>query len=184
MKFVLWCRANDNIDVLINKLSELIVQHITILKSYTNRCPRKFILGSFTEINPLASYLSVPFQSLYTIGVTGLAMAAPLFGPLQKKCKSCSQTLPTPVRIAFSSTRGGGFGDICHVSVFSTGIHAEPIELQSCNYTIGGYQTPNMCKANRWFRLIQSVEIPAAMEGAGRQQDFKYSRINTNSTKP
>jgi len=78
----------------------------------------------------LKSYLFVPFQSLYTIGATGLAMATPLFGPLQKNCKSCSQTLPTPVQIAFSSTRGGGFGDICHVSVFSTGIHAEPIELQ------------------------------------------------------
>ena len=40
-----------------------------------------------------------------------------------------------------------------------------------------------MCIANRWLHLIQSIEIPAGTEGAGRQKDFKYGRISTNSTK-
>ena len=30
----------------------------------------------------------------------------------------------------------------------------------------------------------ETVRFPAAMEGAGRQQEFKYGRINTNSAKP
>ena len=75
---------------------------------------------------------------------------------------SHSQTQPTPVWIASGIAQGR---TVYRVFMLSAGICANRYCTQSYNI------------ANRWLCVIQSIV-------AGRQEDFKYIRISTNSTKP
>ena len=71
---------------------------------------------------------------------------------------------------------------------FTMGTGGRYITMLTADWSISTSHDPlpSSCHSEKmlWNPSIQSIEIPAVTEGAGREQDVKYGRNNTNSAKP